>query len=141
MAVLGTQIVATLFAVYGFLMAPLGWKWGLFVWGYALAWFLVNDRVKLLAYWIFDRPNAKSKAKAKAVPQSDEKAKTPPVAKPDAKVEPQPEPKTAATSDAQAAPKPQTAGTSIPQEQAGPKLDALDCNRCRPDGLSTGRCD
>jgi H+-transporting ATPase len=26
----------------------------LFVWGYALAWFLVNDRVKLLAYRIFD---------------------------------------------------------------------------------------
>jgi H+-transporting ATPase len=24
------------------------------VWGYALAWFLVNDRVKLLAYRIFD---------------------------------------------------------------------------------------
>jgi hypothetical protein len=23
-------------------------------WGYALAWFLVNDRVKLLAYRIFD---------------------------------------------------------------------------------------
>jgi H+-transporting ATPase len=26
----------------------------LFVWGYALAWFLVNDRLKLLAYRIFD---------------------------------------------------------------------------------------
>jgi H+-transporting ATPase len=24
------------------------------VWGYALAWFLVNDRVKLLAYRVFD---------------------------------------------------------------------------------------
>jgi hypothetical protein len=24
------------------------------VWGYALLWFLVNDRVKLLAYRIFD---------------------------------------------------------------------------------------
>ena len=27
---------------------------GGFVWGYALLWFLVNDRVKLLAYRIFD---------------------------------------------------------------------------------------
>ena len=53
-AVLGTQIVATLIAVYGLFMTPLGWGWALFVWGYALVWFLVNDRVKLLAYRIFD---------------------------------------------------------------------------------------
>jgi H+-transporting ATPase len=53
-AVLGTQIVATLIAVYGMLMTPLGWGWAGFVWGYALLWFLVNDRVKLLAYRIFD---------------------------------------------------------------------------------------
>jgi H+-transporting ATPase len=53
-AVLGTQIVATLIAVYGFLMTPLGWGWALFVWGYAVAWFLVTDRVKLLAYRVFD---------------------------------------------------------------------------------------
>jgi H+-transporting ATPase len=56
-AVLGTQIVATLIAVYGLFMTPLGWGWALFVWGYALVWFLVNDRVKLLAYRVFD-PNA-----------------------------------------------------------------------------------
>ncbi|WP_158750618.1 plasma-membrane proton-efflux P-type ATPase [Acidobacterium sp. S8] len=53
-AVLGTQTVATLIAVYGLFMTPLGWKWAGFVWGYALVWFLVNDRVKLLAYRIFD---------------------------------------------------------------------------------------
>jgi H+-transporting ATPase len=53
-AVVGTQIVATLIAVYGFFMVPLGWGWALFVWGYALIWFLLNDRVKLLAYRIFD---------------------------------------------------------------------------------------
>ena len=54
MAVLGTQTLATLIAVYGVFMAPLGWGWALFVWAYALTWFLVNDRVKLLAYRIFD---------------------------------------------------------------------------------------
>ncbi len=54
LAVLGTQIIATLIAVYGFLMTPLGWKWALFVWIYAFAWFLVNDRIKLLAYRVFD---------------------------------------------------------------------------------------
>ncbi len=53
-AVLGTQIIATLMAVYGLFMTPLGWGWAAFVWGYALAWFLVNDRVKLLAYRILD---------------------------------------------------------------------------------------
>jgi H+-transporting ATPase len=57
-AVLGTQAVATVFAVYGILMMPIGWGWGLAVWGYALAWFLVNDRVKLLAYRVFDPTQA-----------------------------------------------------------------------------------
>jgi H+-transporting ATPase len=53
-AVLGTQIIATLIAVYGLFMTPLGWGWAMFVWGYALVWFLLNDRLKLLAYRIFD---------------------------------------------------------------------------------------
>jgi len=57
-AVLGTQIVATLIAVYGIFMPPLGWKWALFVWGYALAWALLSDRVKLLAYRVFDPTGA-----------------------------------------------------------------------------------
>lgn len=54
-AVVGTQLIATLIAVYGIFMAPIGWGWGIFVWGYALAWFLVNDRIKLAAYRVFDR--------------------------------------------------------------------------------------
>ena len=53
-AVLGAQIAALLIAVYGVFMTPLGWGWALFVWGYALSWFFVNDRVKLLAYRVFD---------------------------------------------------------------------------------------
>ncbi len=58
-AVLGTQIVATLIAVYGLFMTPLGWGWALFVWGYALVWFLLNDQLKLLAYRVFDPAKAK----------------------------------------------------------------------------------
>ncbi len=65
-AVLGTQTVATLIAVYGLFMTPLGWGWALFVWGYALAWFLLNDRVKLLAYRVFDRTPASQVAKTPA---------------------------------------------------------------------------
>ncbi len=53
-AVFGAQGIATLVAVYGFLMTPLGWGWALFVWGYALVWALITDRVKLLAYRIVD---------------------------------------------------------------------------------------
>ena len=59
-AVLGTQTLATLIAVYGVFMTPLGWGWALFVWGYAVTWFLVNDRVKLLAYRIFDPVKART---------------------------------------------------------------------------------
>jgi H+-transporting ATPase len=54
-AVVGTQVVATLIAVSGLFMRPIGWQWALLVWGYALLWFLINDRVKLAAYRIFDR--------------------------------------------------------------------------------------
>jgi H+-transporting ATPase len=98
MAVLGTQIVATLFAVYGFLMTPLGWPWALFVWGYALAWFLVNDRVKLLAYRILDPIKADSRTKATGTTPHDTA-----VAAPDAKAAPSP---SVSKPDAPAAPLP-----------------------------------
>ena len=51
---LGTQALATLIALLGLVMTPLNWRWALLVWGYALLWFLVTDRVKLLAYRILD---------------------------------------------------------------------------------------
>jgi H+-transporting ATPase len=63
MAVLVTQTVATLIAVYGLFMTPLGWGWAAFVWGYAVAWALLNDRVKLLAYRVFDPVKAPLLAK------------------------------------------------------------------------------
>nr|MCH9730410.1 HAD-IC family P-type ATPase [Actinomycetes bacterium] len=59
-AVLGTQCIATVIAVYGLFMTPLGWGWALFVWGYALVWALVTDRVKLLAYRVLDRTGEQS---------------------------------------------------------------------------------
>jgi len=67
LAVFGTQLVATLIAVYGLFMTPLGWGWALFVWGYALVWFLVSDRVKLLAYRVLDP--AKAKTPSELTPQ------------------------------------------------------------------------
>ncbi len=69
-AVLGTQAAATLIAVYGLFMTPLGWAGAGFVWGYALLWFLVNDRVKLLAYWILDRSKSVATPEIKIAPKN-----------------------------------------------------------------------
>jgi H+-transporting ATPase len=51
---IGTKALATLAAVYGVFMAPISWHWALLIWGYALAWFFVNDGIKLVAYRVFD---------------------------------------------------------------------------------------
>jgi H+-transporting ATPase len=72
MAVVGTQTVATLIAVYGLFMTPLGWKWAGFVWGYAIAWALLNDRIKLLAYRIFDPVKAPLLAKTQPLDLSSQ---------------------------------------------------------------------
>jgi H+-transporting ATPase len=57
-AVLSTQTLATLITVYGLFMTPIGWTWALAVWGYALFWFLVEDRLKPFAYSMFDQTRA-----------------------------------------------------------------------------------
>jgi H+-transporting ATPase len=53
-ALLGTaevnQMLATLVAAQGWLMAPIGWHLALLVWGYALTWFLLSDVVKVLVF-------------------------------------------------------------------------------------------
>jgi len=54
LAVLGTQALATCIALFGIFMTPIGWRYVALVWGYALAWFLLTDRVKLLGYRVFD---------------------------------------------------------------------------------------
>ncbi len=66
-AVLGRQAIATLIAVRGFLMAPIGLGRALAVWLYALAWLLVNARVKLLMYWVLDRRSRRAATPAKAI--------------------------------------------------------------------------
>ena len=109
-AVLGTQAVATLIAVYGLFMAPLGWGWAAFVWGYALAWFLLNDRVKLLAYKIFDPVKAESKPEAKT--EAGPEAKT--EVKPEAKAEPKSEAKTEPKPEAKVEPELETKAQTPP---------------------------
>ena len=68
LAVLGTQTLATFIAVYGLFMTPLGWGWAAFVWGYALVWFVVSDRVKLLAYLRLDPAEPNEVVGAAAAP-------------------------------------------------------------------------
>ncbi|MGO8720204.1 MAG: plasma-membrane proton-efflux P-type ATPase [Acidobacteriaceae bacterium] len=84
-AVLGTQTVATLIAVYGLFMTPLGWKLAGFVWAYALVWAVVTDRVKLIGYHFLDHAKAEPKSEARAdQPKLDAKADAP---KPEVKAE------------------------------------------------------
>jgi H+-transporting ATPase len=49
-ATFSTRVFGTLIAVYGFLITPIGWKYALWMWAYALAWFVFNDMVKMWAY-------------------------------------------------------------------------------------------
>jgi H+-transporting ATPase len=54
LAVTGAELIATALALSGILVPRLGWNWVLLVWGYAMVWFLITDRVKLAAYKILD---------------------------------------------------------------------------------------
>ncbi|HUA81839.1 MAG TPA: plasma-membrane proton-efflux P-type ATPase [Dyella sp.] len=54
-ATFGTEILGTLIAVYGVLITPIGWKYALAVWGYALVWFVFNDQVKMWTYRVLQR--------------------------------------------------------------------------------------
>jgi H+-transporting ATPase len=81
-AVCGTQAVATLIAVYGAgLVSPLGWKYAGIVWGYAFAWFLATDPMKLLAYKVLDTVKAESEPQAEAEPDVASSAAPAPQAK------------------------------------------------------------
>jgi len=135
-AVFGTQVVATLIAVYGLFMTPLGWGWAGFVWGYALLWFLVNDRIKLLAYRIFDPvKKPETKPEIKVATQAD--------AKPDAKTSARPEAKTEPQSGPKDEPKPEvktdtkTGATNAkpeprPETKAEPQPDAKSAAETKP---------
>lgn len=72
-AVLITQIVATLIAVYGIFMPPIGWKWAGIIWVYAVGWFVVNDYIKIAGYKIFESADThvlgSRKRRAKHLPQ------------------------------------------------------------------------
>ena len=51
-ATFGTEILGSLIVVYGVFVTPIGWEYALWIWAYALAWFLVNDAIKMWTYRI-----------------------------------------------------------------------------------------
>lgn len=57
LAVIVTQLIATLITVYGILLPAMGWGFAFFVWGYALVMFFTTDRLKLHAYRLLDHSN------------------------------------------------------------------------------------
>ncbi|MEO6911881.1 MAG: hypothetical protein ABI158_13260, partial [Edaphobacter sp.] len=131
MAVLGTQIIATLIAVYGLFMTPLGWKLAGLVWGYAILCFLITDRVKLVGYHFLDRAKADApsndvktaKSKPNAVagpPKAETKVDgSKPAPKPDTNAdEPKREAKAEAKPEANADALQPDAKTAEPQPQA-----------------------
>ncbi|MEO8828090.1 plasma-membrane proton-efflux P-type ATPase [Lapillicoccus sp.] len=76
LAVLGTQAIATLIAVYGLFMTPLGWQWAGFVWGYAIICALASDRVKLLADRVLDRTKDDADASVDTTSTENQPAKS-----------------------------------------------------------------
>ena len=55
---LGAQALATIIAVYGLLMTPIGWLNAGIIWGYSLVLFLLQDRIKLAARKIFSEEHS-----------------------------------------------------------------------------------
>lgn len=45
-----TKVAATLFAVYGWFINPIGWKMALYIWIYAIVAFLITDVIKVYYY-------------------------------------------------------------------------------------------
>ncbi len=54
-AVIGTQILATVIALTGFLMEPIGWNLVGLAWSWAIVEFLLLDPIKLLTYRVLER--------------------------------------------------------------------------------------
>ena len=81
LAVTGAELIATGLALSGILVPRLSWNWVLLVWGYAIVWFLISDRVKLAAYKILDpvknRGTAQSRETAHAGPPTAELSPAP----------------------------------------------------------------
>ena len=138
-AVCGTQAAATLIAVYGAgLVTPLGWKYAGIVWGYAFAWFLVTDPLKLLTYKVLDTVKADEQKSAKAAPTPASVAPPAPAddasqSTPDASANPKPETKDMSPPENHAAAEPQGGKAPAPDANAKPKAAQAPEAKAPPD--------
>ena len=65
-----TQVIGTLFAVYGVFMNPIGWGFAAFVWGYALLSFLITDQLKIHFFRLMGHEEAISNRQQPSVASS-----------------------------------------------------------------------
>lgn len=49
-----TQVIGTLFAVYGIFVTPIGWTYALCIWAYALAWLPISSAIAIAVRKLFD---------------------------------------------------------------------------------------
>jgi H+-transporting ATPase len=122
LAVIGTQTAATLICIFGFLVTPLWWGWAAMVWGYALAWFLVTDPVKLLTYRVLDD--------TKGAPKKPATAETKPASKAGANAGATADPQSKPEVDAK--PQPGTVETQ-PTAKAGEKTETTADSHSKPE--------
>ncbi len=66
----GTEILATLFAVYGWFIAPIGWTYAGIIWIYAMIWLFIDDEVKILIYKYINRRRTKENLDREKLKQS-----------------------------------------------------------------------
>jgi len=59
-ATFGTEIIGTLMAVYGFLITAIGWEYALWMWAYALLWFVIDNLAKIGAYRLLRSRNGET---------------------------------------------------------------------------------
>jgi H+-transporting ATPase len=60
-AIIATQLIATLIVVYGFLLPAMGWGLAIFVWIYAIVLFFITDSLKVGIYKLLDKLGLKKK--------------------------------------------------------------------------------
>ena len=59
LAIVGTQFIATLITVYGFLLPAMGWNLAILIWGYTLVTFMIIDFIKVKVYGLLEHEGIK----------------------------------------------------------------------------------
>ena len=63
-ATFGTELVGTFIAVYGIFVTPIGWEYAIYIWIYALVWFVINDAIKMMTHQFLNNEHSILKSKS-----------------------------------------------------------------------------